>query len=164
MGYMQLTAFGETIHFQLYALTVLLFEGFIPTLLLIILNTVSLIKFRLVVSKVAQTNFMRSVEINLVRLVLFLTFICIFTRMLDISTEFFTRIVISCKIQLSSEVDSLRVLLKQLAFFCLFLAHALDGIFYYLYDRHLKQVACHMIKKTCRKIVEFFQGLLYTYN
>jgi hypothetical protein len=76
-GYWQLTEFGEAKYFQVYSFAFLVIERLIPTLLLIVLNITSLIKFKLMIFSMAQTSFSRSVDSNLVRLVLFLTFICI---------------------------------------------------------------------------------------
>lgn len=127
-----MTSFGETIYFQLYALAVLFLESLIPTILLFILNIISLIKFKMMLSRVTPSLLMRHVEIKLVRLVLSLTFICIFTRMLDNLTEFFARGLFVLEIQLSSEMESLRILSRQTAIFFLFGAHALDGIVCYI--------------------------------
>ena len=160
-GYWRLTAFGKTI--QLYALVVLFFESLIPTLLLVVLNIISLIRFKMMMNRVTPTALMRHVEIKLVRLVLILTFICIFTRMLDNLTEFFARGLFVLGTQLSSEMESLRILSRQTAIFFLFGAHALDSILCYFYDRHLKYVACQLIRKPYRKLYEFVNELCYNF-
>lgn len=158
-----MTAFGETSYFRLYSLIVLLFSDTFPTLLLIILNIVTVIKLKLTLSRMAQTSFLRQVEINLVRLVLILTFICIFTRVFDTATSFLIRFNTVFGIELSEEAKSWEELLKQMAYFCLFAAHALDGIFCYLYDRHLKYVACQLIRMPCKKFVEYVQERIYSF-
>lgn len=136
----------------------------LPTLLLILLNIISLVRFKMVTRRMRPTSFLRCVEIQLVRLVLILTFICIFTRVFDLLTSFQSRFAIFLGIQSSNVMSSFELLLNQVANFCLFSAHALDGLFCYYYDRHLKQVACLMIRKPFRKLVEFFQGILYTFK
>lgn len=162
-GYWKLTDLGHTLFIRLFTVAVLFLEGLIPTILLIILNTISLIQFKRVLSRVTQTPFIRSVEINLVRMVLILTLICIISRSLEILTEFFARGVFVLKVKLSREAESVRVVLKQIAFLCIFGAHALDGLVYYYYDRHLKQVARKIIRQPYNISQKIYHELFFTY-
>lgn len=158
-----MTALGKTIFFQLYAFAVLFFESLIPTILLIILNIISLIKFKTMMSRVRPSLLMRHVEIKLVRLVLSLTFICIFTRMLDNLTEFFARGLFVLEIHLSTEMESLRILSRQTAIFFLFAAHALDIIVCYYHDRHLKYVTCLVFRKPFKILTEFIYDKFHSF-
>lgn len=112
-GYWRFTDFVELKYIQVYAFALLLISSFIPSLLLIVLNMTSLIKFKLVARRVAQTSFLRSVETNIVSLVLILTFICIFTQVFDNLTTILVTAIFGFKIQLSNEMKSIASLLKQ---------------------------------------------------
>jgi len=73
------------------------------------------------------------------RLTLTLTFLCIVTRMFDASTDICMRLHLLFGVIKSEEMVALFTLIRYLAFFLLIAAHALDGSFYYLYDRNFKQ-------------------------
>lgn len=136
-----MTDFGELKYLKVYFFSEVFIESVIPTLLLIILNIISLVKFKIVINRVAQIPYIRNVEINLVKLALFHTFICICVRLLDIAPELIIRFQILFNIQSSNEMESLRLLLKQSANFILFGAHAFDSILFYFYDSNLKRAA-----------------------
>lgn len=154
--------FGEQKTYKLYTVAALVFGNLIPTLVLIILNTISLIKFRQMLSNMADTSFLRSVRTNIVRLVLVLTFVCIFVRVFDLLSAFPLWFESLLQIE-SEEMNSLLNLVRQIAFFCLFSAHALDGIFCYFYDRLIKQVACQLVRKPLRKSSDFFSEMCYNF-
>lgn len=168
-GYWTMTHFGDKKLFQVYLLAILLVESLIPTLLLIIFNIISLIKFKLVVKKnvITPDSLLRRVELQLVRLVLILTFIIIFTRLFDSITAFASRFIIIWDIQVSNEVDALKRLLKQVAYIFLFAAHALDGFFYLFYDRQLKRAVYDLVNKTRTKFISkmtlLFNDFFYNY-
>lgn len=163
-GYWRLTAFGHHKHFEVYTLIALFMTSLLPTLLLILLNVVSMVRFKMVTRRMRPTSFLRRVEIQLVRSVLILNFICIFTRVFDLLISFQSRFAIFLGIQSLDVMRSFELLLNQVAIFCLFSAHALDGLFCHYNDRNLKQVACLMMRKPFRKLVEFFQGIFYTFK
>lgn len=143
-GYWKMTAFGETLFFQLYSVLALLVETVIPLTTLIVFNTISLVKFRKIMEAKRQmqngqkNKHAGEASERYTKLIIGLSFIAILVRSFDTVISIFYRIKIFYEIQFSPVMTSLLDLVYSLDFLLLTVTHSLDGIFYYIYDSQMR--------------------------
>lgn len=146
-GYWTLTTFGQNAAFQLYSVLVLLVETFIPLIMLIVLNIVSLMKFRKVMEtkRQVQTNGQQNLRTNeakdrFTRLIICLSFICIFTRSLDTVISIVYRIKLFYNITLSNDMSALIDFIYATNIMLLIAEHSLDCVLYFMYDCKMRSL------------------------
>lgn len=140
-GYWTLTEFGETSFFKIYSVLIMLIESVIPLITLMVLNKISLAKFKIIMWMVVQDN-RRADQANnrFTKLILTLTFICIVTRSFDIAITIYNRAKLFFRIELTEDLNALLRLVRNVSYLLVFAAHALDGLLYYFSDKKMKSI------------------------
>lgn len=140
--------------YQVYVLTVPLVETIIPTVALTIMNIISLVKFnRLIklkrlISANSGSAYADKANMRFTRLIVALTFICIFARTFDLALAMLFRAKTFLGLSLVDDTTWMILsVLQKFALFSLFSAHALDAILYYHYDTLIKRVLFDLFKK-----------------
>jgi len=146
--YLTLNEFGKTKLYRVYMNLSVLVETLIPVVALLTLNAISLIRFKKLMTHLGPN---RSFKIQTFRLIIMLTFISLITRTFDLAVSVAIRLRVFYKtnVNINTEIDAVLLLMRTVSFFLLFAAHALDGLFYYVYDRTLKSVTFPKIKSRC---------------
>ncbi len=150
-GYLTTTEFGSTKFFQMYFIIVLLFESVIAVVILLVLNVISLVRLKNQLAVVRNDVSYQTIKVQITKLIILLTFICVLTRTIDLAITIIVRLNMSA-LNLTNESDFFLLLSRSVAYFQLLLAHAFDGVFYYSYDNLLKSAALKMLRKCRRKI------------
>jgi len=154
-SYFRTNEFGETSIFQIYVVLLIFLESFIPIVVLFVLNAISLMRFLKLV-RVSRNNrneaSYTNSKIQITRLIILLTFICFATRVFDFIIITTIRLISTLKMNQIDEIVTLLYLLRAISFLLLFVAHALDGVLYYFYDRHLKSAVRE-------KLADYFNAL-----
>ena len=149
--YLTRTHFGESTGFEIFWLICTFLESLGPLILLFILNTISLIKFKLVLRRWKgrrDGSSLNKMKISMTKLTILLTFICLLTRSFDFVISYLVREKINLNEvwrHYGSFEEHLLFLLQSINLFLLFAAHALDVLFYFFYDTHLKTVTLKMM-------------------
>lgn len=147
-GFWTLNDFGQCTPFKVYAIVTLLLENVIPVVTLIVLNTITLLKFKRMIWTVLADNRLTNLDASrfsdfnyrYTKLITALTFICIVTRLFDSYVDITNRMRLFCRLVLSDELDALVLFVRAIAFLQLFTVHSLDGILYFVYDKKLKNL------------------------
>lgn len=175
-GYWTKTDFGKTNALEIYLFLSTLWEGILPLALLVCFNMKSLALFNQIVEKSDDLE-MESFQVNsnqsnlemkrftdvnnrFTRMVISLTFICILTRSSDVVAGifFFARF---CFQEILSEYYSLEQFILAFGMFILIAAHALDGLLYFYYDRHMNGLLLNSHKATSIKVISFLFGIIF---
>lgn len=152
LGHMKVTNFGGTMFFKLYAFLFSIVQNIIPTLVLVILNTVSLVKFKRFISKKRRNASVKRSKINgseerFTRLILALTFIGIINHFLEFVANTFYRLKVLQVVEFSLRFAEMISVMKIFSLFCKFLEHALDTMLYFVYDTNLRSLVFNLFKK-----------------
>lgn len=138
--------------FKVYAFLFSIVQNVIPILVLVILNTVSLIKFKRFMSKKRRNASIKRSRINgseerFTRLILTLTFIGIINHFLEFFANTFYRLKVLQVVEFSLEFAEIISVMKIFSLFCKFLEHALDTLLYFVYDTNLRSLVFDLFKK-----------------
>lgn len=145
LGYWDVRAgFSESIFFKAYVACAVLFETVIPILSLFTLNIISLVKLKKIQTYVSD-GCLRSITIRITRLIIVLTFISLFARLLDFLVNVL-RFQLKWLWEVEQPNEAFLSQLQDFSFLLLLTAHSLDGLFYYFYDRHVESTARDLIK------------------
>ena len=127
MYYLSPNEFGTSFAFRVYWLSVLIIESVIPFLCLLILNVISIIKFRKVMANKVHLALKKSraveAEERFTKYTLVLTLVCLLTLTLDMFTSIVHRFYNLRFIFYTPEQAAWLLLFKQIAYFCLFTSH-----------------------------------------
>lgn len=183
-GYWTKTDFGRTNALEIYLFLSTLWEGVIPLAMLVCFNMKSLALFNQIVEKSGGADNQDDLEMESFRedyinqsslemrkrftdvnnrftkMVISLTFICILTRSSDVVAGifFFTRF---CFPDIFGEYYSLEQFILALGMFTLIGAHALDGLLYYYYDRHMNKLLLNFHEAAQIIAISFIFGLIF---
>ena len=116
-------------------------ESLVPLVSLIVLNKISLSKFKRIMWMVVLDN-KRADRANnrFTKLIITLTFICIVTRSFDTVMSLSHRAVLFFRIDLTEDLNALLRLFRNVSYLLVFGSHACDGVLYYFYDKKMKSL------------------------
>ncbi len=158
----QLTQFGTSKVYSAYFLGVFLFETIFPILVLVVLNVVSVYKFKKLMNKKGHLTKNRTegklAEVRFTKMVFILTSICILSRVMDFIITFFYRLTIINRLIFSPGSVRLLLFLMSLTNLFLFAVQALDGLVYLIMDRNLWKLSLKIfkLKKVSNQLTCFF--------
>lgn len=131
-------------------------ETVIPLTILTVLNIQSIRKFHeLMENKVTLTNNRNRIyraEAKFTKLVVSLTTISIFTRLIDMLSDLVNRLNGVEIIEFSRDAQIQIQFVKQLTFCFLFAAHALDGLVYFKMDQNLWNIVTDYYRNNYRNV------------
>lgn len=134
----------DLLAFKAYILALILFSSCIPTISLIVLNILSLFKFKRVMKEKKKfSNERRRIDkanVRFTRLVVSLGFICIVTRVFEAMAYTFDRVRFVFGVSFSQQATSLIDFLFEISSFLLIASYSLDTILYFVLDKQLRRI------------------------
>ncbi len=168
----QLTQFGTSKVYSTYFLGVFLFETIFPILVLVVLNVVSVYKFKKLMNKKGHLTKNRTegklAELRFTKMVFILTYICILSRVMDFIITFLYRLTIINSLIFSPSSIRFLLFLMSLTNLFLFAVQALDGLVYLIMDRNLWKLSLKVfkLKKVSNQLIcqfSFYVSFLYVF-
>jgi len=144
------TDFGSSRIFSIYFIGVFALEYVIPVIIISILNVASVLKFKIcmeVHGRLTQKQIeAKKAEIRLTRLVIFLTAICIVTRLLDLISIVLNRLTFIDESLFSPSGQALirfSIIIKNIL---LYMVQALDGLVIITMDKNVLPLVLKMLR------------------
>ena len=139
------TSFGKTAFFQYYVLLSLALESVLPTLILISINLVVLIKFRQRMNfkinmNIQTTSFIKKTEVRFTKMILILTGTFTLTRFLDMISAISYRYVNYFQIKCDEDAKSAINFFRQFTYLLLFLQYVFNIFVYVKVDPNLRRL------------------------
>jgi len=141
--------FGSSRIFSIYLIGVFALENVIPVIIISILNVASVLKFKIymeVHGRLTQKQIeAKKAEIRLTRLVIFLTAICIVTRLLDLISTVLNRLTYIDESLFSPSDEVLIRLFVNIKNIFLYMVQALDGLVIITMDKNVLPLVLKML-------------------
>ncbi len=157
--YSELNSFGSSIYFRIYTFFLILFESFLPLFILFLMNILSVIKFKNLMTHHAEVSgnrrTSRKAEYRFTKMVLLLTSITFIVRLIDLITMIFNRIYITSTIKFDTKTVEYIRFFKGVSVLTTNLGLALDAIVILKMDKNIWNIilTCFKFKKLkCFKI------------
>jgi len=146
----KLSNFGTSKVFNFYFFGIFALEDVLPIIIIFILNVASVLKFKSHMrahARLTQKQLeSRKADIRLTRLIIFLTAICIVTRILDLIVNVFFRLTY-IEVSLFSSTEQLFIkLFVNIKNIFLFMVQALDGLVIITMDKNVLPLVLKMLK------------------
>ena len=135
------SVYSESIYFKVYLFFLFLFEFVIPLCTLSTMNILSVFKFKSLMQRHGnltgnQTD-AREAEVRFTKMILFLSFISLLTRLIDLAITIPNRIAFFSPDTFDKGTIQLLIFSKSFSFFGVNLVLALDGLVYLRMDKNI---------------------------